>query len=384
VRSRLSRASVTALLAVTALLLLGAGKRPPGLGDVTEIRLFEHEGYTRVVVELSRPARYGTHLIGNPPRLYIDIEGTWIEAPQRAEQAPPQGGPIVKVRGGQNTLRRARIVLDLQRGKARHRTFHLERPFRIVTDVYGDRPPVIARQLPGSDFDSRPVRRVVIDPGHGGKDPGAIGRGRVVEKDVVLRISRQLRRRLEAQGLEVFLTRDGDRYLTLEERAAFANRLGADLFVSIHANASRNRASHGVESYLLDTRYDRQTARVAARENGVTVGQLNEVQRILASLRLGYNERYAAPLAQKVQAALIERLRRDHAGTRNLGVKRGPFLVLFMADMPAVLVEVGFVTHPKEARRLGTKAFAQSAADGIAEGILAYRGEHARRLVAGR
>jgi N-acetylmuramoyl-L-alanine amidase len=372
------------LLALAALLLLGAGKRPPGLGDVTDIRLFDHEGYTRVVVQLSRPARYRTHLIGSPPRLYIDIDGTWIEAPQRAEQAPPQPGPIVKVRGGQNTLRRARIVLDLERTEPRHRTFHLEKPFRIVTDVYGDRPTVTARRDPGSDFDSRPVRRIVIDPGHGGKDPGAIGRGRLLEKTVVLRISRHLRRQLKAKGLEVFLTRDGDQYLTLEERAAFANRLGADLFVSIHANASRNRASHGVESYLLDTRYDRQTARVAARENGVTVGQLNEVQRILASLRLGYNERFAAPLAQNVQDSLIQRLRRDHAGTRDLGVKRGPFLVLFMADMPAILVEVGFVTNTKEGRRLRTDAFARSAADGIAEGILAYRGEHARRLVAGR
>ena len=182
----------------------------------------------------------------------------------------------------------------------------------------------------------------------------------------------------------MLLTRDRDVYLTLEERTQLANLWDGDLFVSIHANAAPKRSSHGVETYLLDTRYSRQTARVAARENGTTVDRLSEVQQILASLRLGYTERYAARAAQKVQVSLLRSLNRKYGGTQDLGVKRGPFLVLFEAKMPAILVEVGFVTNRSEAKRMRSRAFPRVAAQGIAGGILAYRDEHARRLVAGR
>jgi N-acetylmuramoyl-L-alanine amidase len=163
-----------------------------------------------------------------------------------------------------------------------------------------------------------------------------------------------------------------------------ANRWKADLFVSIHANASRNRRSHGVETYLLDTRYDRNTARVAARENGTTVAELNQLQHILASLRLSNNERYASPLAEKVHTTLMGSLRKSFGETRDLGVKRGPFLVLFQADMPAILVEIGFVTNRTEARRLRRRNFPRVVAEGIAKGILDYRDRHARSIVAGR
>ena len=369
-------------LVCAALLLLGAGVRPGGLGDVTDVRMFDHQSFTRVVVQLSRSARYEAHLIGDPARLFIDIGSTWIEAPQRAPIPSERGAPLLRVRGGQNALRTARIVLDLDRGGREYRTFQLDDPFRIVIDVFADDAPPRLKAAPAT-FDLRPVRRVVIDPGHGGKDPGALGRGRLREKDVVLRIAKRVRERLRGQGLEVFLTRERDQYLTLEERTRRANQLDADLFVSIHANASRRRKTHGIETYLLDTRYDRQTARVAARENGTTVDQLNDLQMILASLRLGYNERYAARLADQVHSGLFKRVRRSYR-TRDLGVKRGPFLVLFQADMPAILVEVGFVSNPTEAKRLRTDAFARAAAEGIARGIQAYRDEHARRLVAER
>ena len=233
------------------------------------------------------------------------------------------------------------------------------------------------------DFDERPVRRVVIDPGHGGKDPGAM-RGRVREKDVVLRISKELRKRLKGEGFEVTLTRDADRFLPVAERPVRANRAEADLFISIHANASPNRKTQGVETYLLDTRYDRQTARVAARENGTTIARLSDLDLIKASLRLGYTERYAARLAEDVQTALVGRLRKNYRATGDLGVKRGPFLVLFQADMPAILVEVGFLTHRAEVKRLKTREFARAVAEGIARGVVRYRDRHARSLVAER
>lgn len=372
-------------LAVTCSLLLGAWARPPGLGDVTEIRTYDHGDYTRVVIQLSREAPYVAHEIRQPPRLYIDIDQTWIDRPLRAAREFDGAAPLRAVRGGQNQLERARVVIELERPGVRRRMFHLQNPFRIVVDVYaGDATRPLPRPAgPLDTFDARKVNRVVIDPGHGGKDPGARG-PKMYEKDLVLRIAKGVRKRLEKKGVEVMLTRDDDTFVPLEERTARASRWKADLFVSIHANASRNRRHEGVETYLLDTRYDKQTARVAARENGTTVEQLNELQMILASLRLGYNERYAARLAKDVQKSLVRELRTKHAKTPDLGVKRGPFLVLFMADMPAILVEVGFLSNKRESARMRSKQFPTRAADGIARGILAYRADHARQLLAER
>jgi len=384
-----------ALIAFVLFATVGAGKRPPGLGDVNAVRVFDHGRYTRVVIELSRPAQFEVREIGRPSRVYLDIDGTWIEEPQR-QALVAAGAEIARVRGGQNTLERARVVLELAANAGEHRTFTLNKPFRIVTDVYSGSGVPGSRIVPGvgagpsrppmsiETFDMRPVRRVVIDPGDGGKDPGAVGRGKLREKDVVLRVSKRLKRKLERAGLEVHLTRSNDRFISLEDRTRRANELDADLFVSIHANASPSSRTHGVETYLLDTRYDRQTARVAARENGTSIDKLNELQRILASLRLGYNERFAARLAEDVQGRTVGALRTRHKGTRDLGVKHGPFLVLFMADMPAILVEVGFVTNKGEAKRLRSKQFAESAAQGIAAGVLRYRDRHAQNLVAGR
>jgi N-acetylmuramoyl-L-alanine amidase len=380
-------------LAVLAFGLLGAGRRPAGLGDVVRIQRLEHEGHTRIVVELSREAHYRVNRLANPPRLYLDIDGVWIEPPVAA---PHSGsGSVRMIRGGQNELETARVVLELGDADAESRTFHLQKPFRIVTDVF-DGPAAAASAPPPAglvprpaeppldSFDMRPVRRVVIDPGHGGKDPGALGAGAVREKDVVLRISQELARELRRAGLEVSMTRDRDSFQELQARTDAANRWGADLFISIHANASRRHEVAGVETYLLDTRYDRQTARVAARENGTSVGELSDLQRILASLRLGYNERFAARFAETVHGSLVHGLRERYGSVNDLGVKRGPFLVLFQADMPAILVEVGFVTNRTEAGRMASQPFAHEAALGLARGILSYRDQHARSLIAGR
>ncbi len=376
----MSSAMRGALLATLAVLCMGAGTRAPGLGDVVDIRMHAHADYTRITIELSKQARYTAREIDDPRRLYIDIEDTWLGRELRDAQSTRASTSVHLVRAGQNTLRRTRVVLELTGEDRGYRTFSLQNPFRIVTDVYSRAPSAPA--LAG-EFDERPVRRVVIDPGHGGKDPGAT-RGRVREKDVVLRISKELRKRLKREGFEVTLTREADRFLPVAERPVRANRAEADLFISIHANASPNRKTQGVETYLLDTRYDRQTARVAARENGTTVARLSDLDLIKASLRLGYTERYAARLAEDVQTALVGRLRKNYRATGDLGVKRGPFLVLFQADMPAILVEVGFLTHRAEVKRLKTREFARAVADGIARGVVRYRDRHARSLVAGR
>ncbi len=375
------------LLLVGLLLALVAADRPPGLGDVADIRVFDHDTHTRVVIELSREVDYEVNQLAQPPRLYVDIDGVWLDGPLAAVRERGGATPVRRVRGGQNTLTRARVVLELDGPERGYRVFHLRDPFRIVADIYrqGASAPPRREKPPGVDaFDTRPVQRIVVDAGHGGKDPGALGVDRLREKDVVLRISRELAAQLRRDGFEAVLTRDRDEFLTLQQRTQRANQLDADLFISVHANASPNRRTSGVETYLLDTRYDRQTARVAARENGTSVGELSELQKILASLRLGYNERFAARVAGSVHDALVSGLRKRYGSVEDLGVKRGPFLVLFQADMPAILVEVGFVSNRAEGKRLASRDFARTAAHSIARGVRAYRDQHARSLVAGR
>ena len=388
--NRVSRRVLWPALILLGCISLGAGVRPPGLADVRDVRTFPHRDFVRVVVEVSREVPYQAHMLKDG-RLYIDIEETWIGKSHRDPVTLEAGQGIRRVRGGQNTLRRARVVMDLDGPYHRNRTYSLPDPFRIVTDLYpgeartrSEQEDPTAPVQSRSEFDSRPVRRVVIDPGHGGKDPGAIGTRGTREKDVVLHVARRVRDRLRASGLEAHLTRDSDVFLSLEARTARANQLDADVFVSIHANASRNRRTRGLETYLLDRRYDGQTARVAARENGTTVERLNDAQRILASVRLGYNERFAVPLARQVHRTLYQTLKRQHREARDLGVKRGPFLVLFMADMPAILVETGFLSNRSEEKWLRDREVLDTIAEGIAAGILAYREDHGRRLVAGR
>ncbi len=393
---------------VFALLSLGAGVRPAGLGDVKQISLVDEPGQTKVVIELSAKSAFESHALGNPTRLYIDVDGVWIEGKVAAPQSGTVGSPLRVVRGGQNTLTRSRIVLELSKGAQAPRVYTLDAPFRIVAelpkaerasapapklaklpnpDVASAPPSGLGVAPPGAeprDWDKRAVRRIAIDAGHGGKDPGALGADRLREASVVLAIARELRSELVGRGFEVVMTRDQDVFLPLGERTDVANQRDVDLFLSVHANAAKSRKLAGVETYLLDTRYDRQTARVAARENGTSVRQLSDLHLLLASLKLGNNERYAAQYANLVQSSLIRRLRKDYANTTDLGVKRGPFLVLFEADMPAILVEVGFVSNPAEGARLGSRAFARAAAEGIADGVSAYREQQERRIVARR
>ncbi|HTO55757.1 MAG TPA: N-acetylmuramoyl-L-alanine amidase [Myxococcota bacterium] len=412
----MKRASLAVVLWLCASGALAGGVRPEGLGDVRSISVADEDTLTRVVIELSTHARFESHELANPRRLYIDVDGTWLDGPAAAPQPGSVGSLLRVVRGGQNTLTRSRIVLELTRPGVATKVYTLEEPFRIVAEL--PRTARVAQPAPAPvtaprvdvasapkgvtpaekpvtvagatatpvqpDWDQRAVRRIVIDAGHGGKDPGALGADALREARVVLAIARELQSELGERGFEVVMTRDTDVFLPLTERTDIANHCDADLFLSVHANAAKSRKLAGVETYLLDTRYDHQTARVAARENGTSVAQLTDLNLLLASLKLGNNERYAARYANLVQSSLIRRLRKSYAETIDLGVKRGPFLVLFQADMPAILVEVGFVSNVAEGRRLGSRDFAHAAAQGIADGVSAYREQQERRIFARR
>jgi N-acetylmuramoyl-L-alanine amidase len=385
-----ARAARAFVLALAAGLQVATLERPRGLGEVTGVRHWSYPAFTRVVVELSRAVE--THVerlpadprAQRPERLYIDLPDVWVglryDEPHRVED-----GLLQRVRVGQNTRATTRVVLDLASYR-RHRLSYLSGPDRIVLDVYGDELPLAGEALrPPAPLPLglRPVHRVVIDPGHGGDDPGAIGAERLLEKDVTLAVSLDLAARLRDRGFEVVLTREDDRTLGLEERTALAEAAGADVFVSVHVNSAPERSVSGIETYYLDASSERHTLRVAARENAVPVASLDPLQRALAGLRVGETQHRSAGLAAAIHAELVRGVRSSVGAVRDLGVKQGPFHVLFLSEAPSALVEIGFLTHPRESQRLASRLYRAVVAEQIARGLSRYRSAHATQLAQG-
>jgi len=213
---------------------------------------------------------------------------------------------------------------------------------------------------------------VAIDPGHGGTDPGATGPGGLKEKDVTLDIAHRVAPVLSREmGVSTMLTRDDDRYVPLEERAARANAFHADLFVSVHCNASENSSGRGVQSYVLDTSRDDIAMKVAARENASTAATLPGA--ILSQLRSADLGSQSQHLAALIQQSSMASLRERYADTPNGGVHAAAFYVLVGTEMPAVLFETSFISSPIEETRLATADYRQKLADAIANAIRAFR-----------
>ncbi len=370
-------------LAGASALLLGV-ERPPGLGDVVEIRHWSYPDYTRVVVELTQPVRTVLRELpadlgaGRPARLYLDLAGVWVG--RRFEAGLLVGDGLLQgVRVGQNTLSTARLVLDLERYD-RHRLIELSHPDRVVIDVYGRRPgerPTDRHERPGGvgrlPVGLRPVETIVIDAGHGGRDPGAIGVNGLREKDVTLRLAKSLGEKLAVLGFEIVQTRRDDRFLSLEERTALAESVGGDLFVSLHANAAPRRSVAGIETYYLDANHERHSLGVAARENGVPRSQVDALQRTVAKLRVSEVSVHSRRAANTVHQQMVSGLAGRYREVNDLGVKKGPFYVLFLSNMPAILVEAGFLTNQDEARRLRDPDYLDELAGQITLGLTRYR-----------
>jgi N-acetylmuramoyl-L-alanine amidase len=368
------------LVALAVLPLLGV-ERPPGLGDVLDVRYYSHPDFTRVVVDLDR--RVETEVVrlpadpghAKPQRLYLDLGEIWVGR-TRKEPIRVGDGILEGVRLGQNTLRSTRVVIDLE-SYHRHRLLYLSHPHRVVIDVWPRPRPSSPQALPTP---LRPIRKVVVDAGHGGRDPGAIGVGGLREKAVTLQVAGYLGARLERMGFDVAYTRAGDETLSLEERTFIAQREQADLFLSVHANAARRRSVHGVETYYLDATHQRHTLNLAARENAIPRHQVDELDSVLTRIHI---EEELLPhsrrLADYVHAQIVSGLPSARR-PQDLGVKQGPFYVLFLSNMPAILVEVGFLTNADEARRLRDDAYLQALAEQMALGVERYRGEQDTRL----
>ena len=340
--------------------------------EVKDIRSWSSENYTRVVVDLTNTVEFSKNRLSNPDRLYFDVKDAHIS--KEINTSIPVGDGILKtVRASQFNKTTVRVVLDLDE-ISDYQTFIFDDPARLVIDVYG-------KTRTAAKPDMNIVKRmIVLDPGHGGHDPGAVGPKNLYEKDVVLDIALKLKKVLmEDPFNEVFLTRERDIFIPLEERTAMANRKNADLFVSIHANASPRREARGIETYLLNWNDDEEAIRVAARENAISLKKMRAMNRqvdivdVIKSDLIRENKRdESIKLANYIQRSLISNLDSDTKHVLNLGVKQALFYVLFGAKMPSVLVEVSFISNPEEERLLSNDAYRTEIAKGIAKGLNTY------------
>ena len=224
------------------------------------------------------------------------------------------------------------------------------------------------------------IKTVVIDPGHGGHDPGAIGPTGLKEKNVNLRIAKALKAKLERDGKKfgierVYLTRSSDRFIPLEERTAIAKKRYADLFISIHCNAAKNKRTTGIETYILSFTNDKHSLSVAARENATTKKRLNELRDIIKKYVLNSKIEESNKFASYVQTEVVSNVSDKYSSISNKGVKKAPFIVLIGADIPSILVETSFITNPKDERRLKDKKYIDYIAEGIFAGVKRYSTE---------
>ena len=217
---------------------------------------------------------------------------------------------------------------------------------------------------------------IVIDAGHGGKDPGALGYRKYREKVVVLAVAKELQRILQSRGYKVYMTRDRDKFIKLRNRTKYANKKKADIFISIHANAYSGKNAHkvhGIECYFLDKSRSSRAKKVAAQENSADMSEMDFYgKEIFLSTLNSHNIVASNKLAIDLQRGALATLRKNYKNVKDAGVRPAPFWVLVGAQMPSVLVEVGFITHPTEAKRLVNKRYQKKMAEGLANGIERY------------
>jgi N-acetylmuramoyl-L-alanine amidase len=335
------------------------------VSQIVKIEPWPGKDAARVVVTLNRTAHFrpgeAPGAAQGVPRTFVDLDGVDVGS---APRDVPLTGIVTRVRT-EATSTGARVTLDLD-GPGYRKVFYLPEPYRVVIDV--------ARHPPGAaSRGRRVVERVVIDPGHGGTDPGAIGPGGAREKDITLDIARRVAPLLTKDGLQVLLTREDDRFIPLEDRTARANAFPADLFVSIHCNAAENHLRHGVETYVLDTTKDEIASRVAARENATSQAATAEIGSILASLRMADQATHSTHLAELIQKAAMASVRDRYADVLDGGIHTAGFYVLVGARMPSILFETSYISNPVEEQRLRTEDYRQRLADAIVNAVRAYR-----------
>jgi N-acetylmuramoyl-L-alanine amidase len=344
---------------------------------VRQVRVGKSAGRTtQVVLDANGLSTYSIYALYGPFRLVIDC----VRGPRPAPSLPLAGRSLMTAvrklpgalpRGTPIQLALAAAVPELVGPPAPPPVMTASTSVTDTASSVPDRNTTggfsIARQL------GLGVSRIVIDPGHGGHDPGAMGNG-VSEAELVLDVALRLEQLLrKLSGTEVVLTRRTDEFVSLPERTAMANREGADLFLSIHANASEDAAARGIETYFLNFANNLSAASVAARENAASGQAMGALPDFVKAIALNNKLDESRDFATCVQRAMIDRLRLTNKTTKDLGVKQAPFVVLIGAAMPSVLAEISFVTNPLEARQLKSPAFRQRIAEALLAAIRKYQ-----------
>ena len=361
---------------------------------ITGLRFISTKEQTRVMLDLSRQSQFNVGQLEEdpsqrlPPRIYIDIQGAQLALTSN-EPLTVGDSALRQVRVGQYSGDVVRVVLDMNELRA-HNAFMTTDPIRLVIDIFnrsesGAQAPVKESSGKPETAARRPVaqtkkaviaapagglRKIVLDPGHGGKDPGAIGIGGVAEKDLVLSIAKKLARKIKAEmGVQVVLTRDDDSYVPLEDRSAKANSEDADLFISLHMNASPNSEARGIETYYLDNTTDEAAIRLAERENRTSRRNISDLQFILSDMTQNMKLEDSITLAHRLQGALVGGMAGVMADVKDLGVKKALFHVLVGARMPSVLVEMFFITNRVEGRAMSRNRYQDAMVEALYEGI---------------
>ena len=350
-----------------------------------QVRLGRHpNNTTRVVLDAAGVSGYSVYPLYSPFRVVIDcvrvgpspVSTTYDPPPTplRTKRLPPLAAapPVAATPKAAAQIAKASEVDDAEPA--------VEVAVDTVSSAPSPRPaPAVppAKNTTGGFSISRQlglgVSRIVIDPGHGGHDPGAKGRG-VGEAELVLDVALKLEKMLQKiPGVEVILTRRTDEFIPLQERTAIANREGADLFLSIHANASNNAQARGVETYFLNFANNLSAAAVAARENAASGQTMGALPDLVKTIALNNKLDESRDFATQIQKAMMEKLSASNKSLRDLGVKQAPFVVLIGAAMPSVLAEISFVTNPQEAKLLKGNGYRQRIADALFNAIRKYQ-----------
>jgi N-acetylmuramoyl-L-alanine amidase len=377
-------------------------------GFLHQIRTGQYQpAVTRVVLDVEKIEEYSIFTLPNPFRLVIDINGP--ASPAAAKPSVPKAAKETLPASSGETLRAAAskpgpaaLASAAKSGReagtktetkpAGRSTVTAAEAAKLTSEGQEKRiteaknlplPPAPGRIKPAAPTESGSrtltralglkISRIVIDPGHGGHDTGTIGPTGLREKDLVLDVSLRLKKLLETEiGAEVILTRADDTFIPLEERTAIANEKAADLFISVHANASRDRRARGIETYYLNFTSNPEALEVAARENATTQESVHQLQDLIKKIALTEKIEESQDFATQIQREVYARLRKFSGAQRDRGIKKAPFVVLIGANMPSVLAEISFLTNPQDERLLKRGEHRGRIAEALYRGIARY------------
>ncbi|MGQ9800275.1 MAG: N-acetylmuramoyl-L-alanine amidase [Candidatus Saccharicenans sp.] len=393
------------LLLLITLFLSASSQQSDPRAEVRSLRYHQHSDFFRLVLEIEKVREYYSAELKNPERLYLDIFQARLKPGLHGTSYQVNSTCVKNLRLAQKNPSTVRLTLELVPGtKQTEKIYYLKNPDRLVVDIY-PRPTATSQTSPAATATAprptgetaRPpehqpqppapsssgyslvrqlglgVKRIVLDPGHGGSDPGCISPSGLQEKDVALDLARRLKVLLETQGqFEVFLTRDSDLTLPLEKRTALANQKGADLFISIHLNASPRKNRTGVETFYLNFSPDPAVNELAARENASSNKNIRDMKLIVDKIIKNSKYEESRDLAEKIHKHLLQHLKQNFGSRDDLGVKGGPFWVLIGSEMPAVLVEASHLSNAKEEAALKTEIYREAVAMGLFRGIMEY------------